>query len=66
MIPKTGHFFENDCCFILAFRGLGKGYAAVKKFISIMNSNAPVTYQSWAKYTCSMLAVTEELLEKKS
>ena len=31
-----------------------------------MNSNAPVTYQSWAKYTCSMLAVTEELLEKKS
>lgn len=39
-------------------------YATAKKFTSIMNLNAPVTSQSCAENICSMLAVTQQLLEQ--
>ena len=64
MTPKTGHFFEINRLFVLAFSGLGKGYATVKNVTSIVNLNAPVTSQSLSENIRTMSVVTEELLEQ--
>ena len=59
---KAGHVFEVNRAAVLAFRAIGKGESAAKKFASVMD--LPIPVYKWKNHTQCLETHAKDLLEE--